>query len=174
MALTPRPIRGSRKVYKIDLIKTNVDDDPAIIDNLPAGTEVSTTRSIFVKIKLPIAEWLGLTPLAYDDPLFTGTFVGNGLNNGAKFRKRIGGFREASYTLIADTFFQVNEQVVDLETGTVTRPLKNLKTMTIGFPRGHSVTEVIAFIASTGKLGEVRAIRSPSGIATDVSTVIVS
>lgn len=174
MALTPRPIRGNRKIYKIDLIQANVDDNPAIIDNLPAGTEVKTTRSIFVKIKVPIAEWLGLTPLAYNDPLFTGTFAGNGLNKESKFRKRIGGFKEASYTLIADTFFQVNEQVVDLETGVVTRPLKNLKTMTIGFPKGHSVTEVIAWIASTGKLSEIRAIRSPSGVATDVSTVIVS
>lgn len=167
------PIRGSRKVYKIDLIKVDVDDDPAVIDKLPAGTTIETTRSIFVKIKVPIAEWLGLTPLSYDDPILTGTFKGGGLNKNAKFRRRIGGFKQASYTLIADTFFQVNEQVVNLETGQVNRPLKNLKTMTIGFPKGHSVTEVIAFIASTGKLSEIRAIRSPSGTETDVSTVIV-
>ena len=41
------PIRGSRKVYKIDLIKVDVDDDPAVIDKLPAGTTIETTRSIF-------------------------------------------------------------------------------------------------------------------------------
>ena len=71
-------------------------------------------------------------------------------------------------------FFTVNELLVDVEAGTVTRPLKRVKTMTIGFPVGHSVNEVITFIASTGKLSEIRAIRSPSGAETDVSTVIIN
>ena len=170
----PFPIRSPRKIYKIELITKNIDDAQNLIDNLPAGTETSTVTPIYVKMKVAIAEWLGLTPLAYNDPALTGIFAGNGLNNGASFRKRLGGFKTGSYTLIADTFFTVNELLVDVEAGTVTRPLKRVKTMTIGFPVGHSVNEVITFIASTGKLSEIRAIRSPSGAETDVSTVIIN
>lgn len=168
------PIRGSRKVYKINLITTNVDDAQNVIDNLPAGTETSTTRPIYVKIKTPIGEWLGLTPLAYDDPVYTGIFGGGGLNSGSKYRARIGGFRQASYTLIADGLFTVNEQVVNQETGVVARPLKYLKTMTIGFPKGHSVNELIAWLGTTGKIGEIKGIRGPSGAYNDLSTQIVN
>lgn len=162
----PNPIRSSRAVYKIEYILANKDDTVGIIDRTPAATAPETTKIIYVKMKVAIAEWLGLKPLAYDAPEFTGTFQGNGLNKGLQFRRRIGGFRQASYTLIAETFFEVNEQVVNLETGQVTRPLKRLKTMSIGFPKGHSVTEIVNFLASTGKLADIKGVRSPSGTIT--------
>lgn len=162
----PFPIRSTRQVYKIELIKVDNDDTPEVIDRTAAATQPETQRVIYVKMKVAIAEWLGLTPLAHNSPEFTGTFQGNGLNKGLKYRRKIGGFRVASYTLIATDFFTVSEQVVNLETGQVSRPLKRLKTMTIGFPKGHSVTEIVNFLASTGKLPDIKAVRAPSGAIT--------
>lgn len=160
------PIRSSRAVYQINLIRANNDDTPNIIDRTPAATNPETTRIIYVKMKVAIGEWLGLSPLAYNDPAFTGVFQPGGLNAGLQYRRRIGGFKQASYTLVAETFFEINELVTNLETGQVTRPIKRVKTMTIGFPKGHSVTEIINFLASTGRLPDIKGIRSPAGAFT--------
>lgn len=160
------PIRSPRKIYKIELISTN-EDDVAGVDNLPGApaNEAATTRAIFVKMKKAVGEWLGLTPVPSNDPAFTGVFAAGGLNEGATYRKRLGGFREASYTLIAETVFTIPEIVIS-DTGEVTNPDKKLKTISIGFPKGHSVTEIIAWISSTARASEISGIRSPSGALT--------
>lgn len=165
------PIRSPRKIYRVTGITANVDNAPGI-DNLPGGTDVDTTKPIFVKMKKSVGDWLGLTPLASNDPIFTGTFKGEGLNKGTTFRRKIGGFKSGSYTLIASTVFTVNEIVVNPDTGAVTTPTKKVKTISIGFPAGHSVSEVIAFISSTTRAGEITAIRGPSGARTDLSVTV--
>jgi hypothetical protein len=164
----PFPIRSPRKIYKITSITSNVDNAPGI-DNLPTGTETDTTKPIYVKMKKSVGDWLGLTPMASNDPAFTGVFLGEGLNKGTTYRRKIGGFRSGSYTLIASTVFTVNEIVVNSETGAVTTPTKKVKTISIGFPAGHSVSEVIAWISTTTRASEITAIRGPSGARTDLS-----
>lgn len=161
----PSPIRSPRKIYKIVLIQENVDDLSTGIDNLPSGNETDTTRAVFVKMKKAVGDWLGLTPVASDDPAFTGVFGPGGLNAGATYRKRLGGFRHGSYTLIAETVFTVSEIIIS-DTGDVSTPSKKLKSISIGFPKGHSVTEVLAFIKTTSRASEISAIRGPSGAVT--------
>ena len=162
------PIRSPRKIYLVTGMTSNVDNAPGI-DNLPTGTETDTTKPLYVKMKKSIGDWLGLTPIASNNPIFTGTFAGEGLNKGTTYRKKVGGFRAGSYTLIAETIFTVKEIVVNSETGAVTNPEKKVRTISIGFPVGHSVNEFIAWISSTSRAGEIAAIRAPSGARTDIS-----
>ncbi len=162
------PIRSPRKIYRVTGMTSNVDDAPGI-DNLPGGTDVDTTKPLYVKMKKSVGDWLGLTPIASNDPIFTGTFKGEGLNKGTTYRKKIGGFKSGSYTLIAATIFTVNEIVVNSETGAITTPTKKVKTISIGFPAGHSVNEFIAWISSTTRASEITAIRGPSGARTDLA-----
>jgi hypothetical protein len=162
------PIRSPRKIYRVTGMTSNVDNAPGI-DNLPGGTETDTTKPLYVKMKKSVGDWLGLTPLASNDPIFIGTFAGEGLNKGTTYRKKIGGFKSGSYTLIAATIFTVNEIVVNSETGAITTPTKKVKTISIGFPAGHSVNEFIAWISSTTRASEITAIRGPSGARTDLS-----
>jgi hypothetical protein len=166
----PSPVRSPRKIYKITSIKVNLNDVPGI-DNLPGSTtEAKTTRDIYVKMKKSHGDYLGLTPLTYNDAVFTGTFKGGGLNNGSTFRRRVGGFRHASYTLIAKTFFAVTETVVNLSTGAVTNPVKRVKTLTIGFPKGHSVSELVTFLSTSSNFNQIEAVRGPSGARTDLGS----
>lgn len=162
------PIRSPRKIYRVTGMTSNVNNAPGI-DNLPGGTDVDTTKPLYVKMKKSVGDWLGLTPIASNDPIFTGTFAGEGLNKGTTYRKKIGGFKSGSYTLIAATIFTVNEVVVNSETGAITTPQKKVKTISIGFPTGHSVNEFIAWISSTTRASEITAIRGPSGARTDLS-----
>jgi hypothetical protein len=163
------PIKSPRRIYKITQITRNIDDDPDNVDTAPTQTVQGAKQQIFVKMKEGIGAYLGLVPIAYNDPIFTGVFVGNGLNKGATFRRNIGGFRSGSYTLIAKNTFRIGESIPN-NTGGITIVNKNFRTITIGFPKGHSVNEVIAWLASTGKLDEIRAVRSPSGRQTDLFT----
>lgn len=157
------PIRSPRAVYLIKGMNTNVDDDPNVIDNLPGGIEPKTVRPVYCKMKRSIGNYFGLTPLASDDILFQGTFGGNGLNKGYKFQKNIGGFKEASYKLIPLSTFTINELVLDKNTGTYIVTPKNFRSMSIGFPKGHSVTEFLTWLASLTGSAQVRAIVTPKG-----------
>lgn len=165
------PIRSPRKIYRVTGMTSNVNNAPGI-DNLPGGTDVDTTKPLYVKMKKSVGDWLGLTPIASNDPIFTGIFAGEGLNKGTTYRKKIGGFKSGSYTLIAATIFTVNEIVVNSETGAVTTPTKKVRTISIGFPTGHSVNEFIAWISSTTRASEITAIRAPSGARTDLSVTV--
>lgn len=157
------PIRSPRAIYRITGMTRNVDDEKAIIDNLPGSAVAKTTAQVYAKMKESIGDFLGLTPLLYDDEAFVGTFKPGGLNAGYKFRRNIGGFREAAYTLIAKTTFPIVEIVYNKATKTYSTVNTNFATITIGFPKGHSVTEFISFLDSTGKTELVRAIRTPKG-----------
>lgn len=157
------PIRSPRAVYLIAGMNTNVDNDPAIIDNLPGGTEPKTVRPVYCKMKRSIANYFGLTPLPANDPLFQGTFKGIGLNFGSKFQKNIGGYREASYTLIPLTTFSITELVLNQATGAYETNLKNFRSMSIGFPKGHSVVEFLAWLDTLAGSANVRAIVTPKG-----------
>lgn len=146
------PISGPRLLYKIPQIQVGEDATGA------GG------RPIFVKIKEPIADFLNLNQVAYNDPELIGTFGGSGTNQGFKYRKRLGGFRQDSYTLVARTEFSIGELETSPAgiTGSVT---KKYKSITIGFPKGVSVREFMAWIASTGVSGEISYIRTPRGVS---------
>lgn len=160
------PIRSPRRFYKVDLIKRDNDDDPDVIDKLPGDTLPQTTTSIVVKMKEGIGDYFGLTPAAWNDPIFSGIFGGNGLNTGAKYRRNVGGFRDASYTLIADGLFSIEEKYYEdnlLGKPTLITETKDFKTMSIGFPIGHSVNEVIAWLATLDNFDTILALRTPAG-----------
>lgn len=163
------PIRSPRRLYLIDEITRDVDDDPDAIDKLPGDTLPQTTVPIIAKIKESIGDYLGLTPLAYNDPIFTGVFGGEGLNTGAQYRKNLGGFRDASYTLVAETTFTITEKFYN-DAGEFVTEENNFRTMTIGMPKGHSVTEIIAWLETTTALDSIRSLITPAGNTIDLFT----
>ncbi len=162
------PIRSPRRIYKIEQIRRNLDDNPDGIDSAPDQTIQGQSVFIYAKIKEGIGEWLGLEPLPYDADEFRGVFEGEGLNKGAIYRRRIGGFRVASYTLIANGLFNIKEKYYSKSTGLPVEETGQFKTMSIGFPVGHSVWEVIYFLGTTGKIPDIQAIRTPSGVKHDL------
>jgi hypothetical protein len=155
------PIRSPRRFYKIDLIKRDNDDIPDVIDKLPDDTTPQTTTSIIVKMKQGIGDYFGLTPANFDDPIFDGVFGGSGLNKGAFFRKNIGGFKGGSYTLISETLFSIQEKYY--EGNVIQTPTTLFKTISIGFPTGHSVHEVIKWLSTLTNFKNVAALRTPAG-----------
>lgn len=161
------PIRSPRRLYLINEITVDVDDDPNVIDKSPGDTTTQTTKPIIAKIKESIGNYLGIEPLAYNDPIFTGVFGGEGLNKNATYRRVLGGFRDASYTLVAETNFEIVEQFYNNQ-GEYTTETNNFKTMSIGFPKGHSVTEVIAWLETTDRLSDIRSIITPAGHKVDL------
>lgn len=162
------PVRSPRAVYLITGMTANVDDDPNKIDNLPGGTEPKTTKAVYAKMKISIGDFLGLVPLAATDAAFQGTFKPGGMNAGAKYYRNIGGFREAAYTIEAKTTFAVNERVYSKTTKTTTIVANNFKTLSIGFPKGHSVTEFLAWIQTNAKIAQIRAVITPKGRRVDL------
>jgi hypothetical protein len=117
---------------------------------------------VLCKFKRTVGEWLGLLPVDYDDPIFEGVFTGSGLNQGAKYRKRLGGYRAASYILVAKTQFTVQEYVRQ-QNGDYAKVPKRVRTISLGFPTGHSVNEIVKFIGKNAKADEIDAIITPSG-----------
>lgn len=160
------PVRSPRYVYELNItITENVDDDKIAIDTAPTQTVSGTQKQIYVKIKKSIGDWLGLTPLPYNSGAWTGRFQAEqtgATNTGSKFRRRIGGFRVASYTLIARTDFEIPELVKQAD-GSYKTVNTKFKSVSIGFPRGHSVTEFIDWMGTTSRFGEVEAVRTPAG-----------
>jgi hypothetical protein len=115
----PMPIRSPRRLYLINSIEVNIevniDDIPDVIDRLPGDQTPQTKRPIVVKMKQGIGEYLGLVPLAYDNPLLSGVFEGSGLNQGQNFRKKLGGFKHGSYMLLPEVeSFQVMKVMITL------------------------------------------------------------
>jgi hypothetical protein len=160
------PIRSPRRFYKIELIKRNKDDNPDEIDKLPDDNTPQTTTSIIIKMKEGIGQYFGLSPVAYNDPIFNGVFAGNGLNKGAKYRRNVGGFKDAAYTLIANELFSIEEKYYEdnlLGKPTLRTESKDFKTMSIGFPIGHTVHEVITWLATLENFDTILALRSPAG-----------
>ena len=162
------PIRSPRRVYKIEQIRVNLDDDPDNIDSAPDQTILGQSVFIYAKIKEGIGNWLGLTPLDYDAEEYRGVFGGNGLNAGSLYRRRIGGFRVASYRLVAKTTFNIEERYYEGDSKTPTVAFKQFKTMSIGFPKGHSVWEVVNFLGTTGRIKDILRVIPPAGHAVDL------
>jgi hypothetical protein len=161
------PVRSPRRFYLINNVTVDLDDDPDVIDKLPGDTLPQTTRPIIAKIKQGIGDFLGLEPLAWNDPIFTGTFGGEGLNQGATYRRVLGGFRDASYTLIAETQFNIEETFFD-PNGIIVTESNLFRTVSIGFPKGHSVSEIIAWLATSDNFDQIAALRTPAGRRIDL------
>lgn len=150
-------VRSPRRLYLIDEIT---------IKN-SAGTG---TRPCVAKLKQAVAEFLGMTALEYNDAIFDGVFAGDGTNVGAKFRKKIGGFRDAAYTLIAVENFEIEEIVYNKDTKTITRPTTNFRSLTIGLPIGHTVNEVVDWIGTTSAIDEIGYLVTPAGHKIAINT----
>ncbi|NJL51406.1 MAG: hypothetical protein HC930_02875 [Hydrococcus sp. SU_1_0] len=161
------PIRSPRRLYLINLIEVNNDDDPDVIDRSPGLAITETKRSIVVKMKEGIGEYLGLTPMNWNDPQLSSIFKGGGLNLGQAYARRVGGFKTVSYTLLPETVFSIQEKFYD-DDGNFQTAQSNFKSMTIGFPKGPTVDNVRKWLASTSKFDEIRGLRSPSGAYTDL------
>ena len=162
------PIRSPRRVYKIEQIRRNLDDNPDGIDTAPDQTILGQSVFIYAKIKEGIGKYLGLTPLDYDAEDYRGVFEGNGTNAGSLFRRRLGGFKVASYKLVANTSFNIEEKYYAPGATSPTVAFKQFRTMSIGFPKGHSVWEVVNFLGTTGRIGDIRAVVPPAGAAVDL------
>lgn len=142
------PIRSPRSLYRIN----------AVTRPGPNNTEIP----VLCRFKRSVGDWLGLIPVRYDDPIFNGTFTGTGLNQGARFRKRVGGYRAASYVLVARTQFVVQELVLQ-PNGTYQPVPKSVRTISLGFPSGHSVTEIVEWLGGLSRVDEIDAIVTPAG-----------
>lgn len=164
------PIRSPRALYLISAIGQNLDDDPNKVDDDITLREGGTVIEIYAKIKKGIGDYLGLTPLAFDDPILTGQFQskiadGNSksLNDGSSYRRNIGGFKVASYTLISKSVFQIQEEYYDKDTGVYTVATNPFRTMSIGLPKGHSVHEFIDWMKQWNNSDNIAAIVTPAG-----------
>lgn len=157
------PIRSPRLIYKIDSIVRNLDDTPGQIDIAPTETVDGTTSPIYVKIKKGIADYFGLDPVPSNDPIFTGVFAGEGLNKGSTYRRNIGGYRAGSYKFLAKTTFLIQETYYDSTLNTIIEQTKAFRSMSIGFPLGHSVHEVLAWLDTLQNNDKVIAVVGPSG-----------
>ena len=162
------PIRSPRVLVEIETITSNLDDNPDAIDTAPDQTADGLKRNLFVKMKKGIANYLGFDPVAWNDPRMLGVFGGNGLNQGSEYRKNIGGFRVASYTLISKATFQIEEEYFDDNTGVYTIATNPFRTMSIGLPKGHSVHEFITTLAGANNFDNIAAIRTPAGRKIDI------
>ena len=153
------PVRSSRKLYKINEItvrRTNVT--PAV------------TEPIVVKMKASHAGFLGLTPLASDDPIFTGNVPASGDRPAYSYLRNLGGFRERAYTLEAVDKFTVTETDLDGESTTESE----FKTLSIGFPRGASVLEVYNWIRALPVATQIAALISYNGRRIPISAATPS
>ena len=162
------PIRSPRVLVEIETIKTNLDDNPDAIDTAPDQTVDGLVRSIFVKMKKGIANYLGFEPMAWNDPRLLGVFGGHGLNAGAEYQRQLGGFRVASYKLIAKSVFQIEEEYYDEDLKIYTVITNPFRTMNIGLPKGHSVHEFITTLSGSNNFDEIAAIVTPAGRKIDI------
>lgn len=162
------PVRSHRLLYKIESITDLEPAPPDAIPDLPGSTPAKIVKPIYCLMKKSIGDFLGLVPLDWDAEELTGTYQGNGGNKGSKYRKRLGGFRVASYTLVAVNQFELIEYVKQ-DDGSIDEIPKKFRTISIGFPTGHSVNEFVTFLKTTGVIGQVSLIRTPNGRSIGVS-----
>lgn len=163
------PIRSYRLLYKIEGMTSNSPNPGDSIPNLPGVVDPPIKKPIYCLMKRSVGDWLGLVHVPWDAPEMVGTFAGSGGNAGSKYRKRLGGFRVAAYTLVAVNRFDINEYVPQAN-GDIDVVPGRFRSLSIGFPKGHSVTEFVDFMKSTTRLPEIALIRTPSGRSIGVST----
>lgn len=144
------PVRGPRKLYKIDDI--TVGEDASGIGG----------EAVYCKMKEPIGDFFNLQPLPWDASELLGTFEGTGANAGYTYVRRIGGFRHSSFKIVAKTSFLISEQIRQ-EDGSYNIAQRQFKTLSIGWPKGVSVHEFVYWIGGTNRAGEISQIVSPRG-----------
>lgn len=144
------PVRSPRLLYKIAGVT---------IDRDGAGTGVA--EPVIVKMKESHGRLLGLSPIDSNDPIFYGTFA-TGPNAGKTYLRNLGGFREASYRLVARNGFSVTEIFFDASNNRVERLVKK-KSVDIGFPKGHSANEIVSWLRGLPVADEIDAVIMPSG-----------
>lgn len=158
------PIRSPRRIYLLDgYVQQNLDDNPDAIDVAPSQTEDGLKKDIIIKMKQAVGNFFGLEPIASNDPIMTGTFGGEGLNKGSKYYRNIGGFRVASYTLVAKSQFELTEEYYDPDTKLYLNVQSKFRTMSIGFPKGHSVNEIMFWLNSLTNNTEISHVITPAG-----------
>lgn len=163
------PVRSYRLLYKIEGITSTIPTPPDGIPDLPGTVTPRIVKPVYCLMKRSIGDFLGLVHLDWDAEELTGVFAGDGGNKGSKYRKRLGGFRVAAYTLVAVDRFTINEYVPQEDGSIVVTPGK-FRTVSIGFPKGHSVNEFVNFLKTTSRIPEIALIRTPSGRSIGVST----
>lgn len=167
------PVRSYRLLYKIEGITSTIPAPPDAIPDLPGTTPARIVKPVYCLMKRSIGDFLGLVHVDWDSEDLTGTFAGDGGNKGSKYRKRLGGFRVAAYTLVAVDRFTINEYVPQTDGSILVVPGK-FRSISIGFPKGHSVTEFVNFMKTTTRIPEIALIRTPSGRSIGVSTGAVT
>jgi hypothetical protein len=164
MATGIGPIRGDLVLVKIEGITKNVYVD---------GTKTGTTP-ILVKMKRGVAEFFGETIITTNDAMFTGVFptINDNLNSGATFRKHLGGRGDASYIFVSAGTLDIKEYYFN-DANALVNTTRTLKSFSQGFPRGHSVSELVTWLASkpASVHEKIRAIISPTGKKTDINFV---
>ncbi len=146
------PIRGRRILVEI----------PEILDN-----QTPTPQPIIVKMKRGIAEYFALQQIPSDDARLRGVFAGTGSNAGATYQSRKGGFRYRSFKFLAKTQYAITEYYYDAQNNPV-NTISNFKTMSIGFPKGVTVNEVLDWLLTKTNVDETEFIVSPAGVQTTV------
>ena len=161
--MSKAPIRSPRRIYELEGMTVNLDDNPSATDEAPTQTVEGTVRNVIVKMKQAIGDYFGLEPIPSNSPIMIGTFQGNGLNKGSQYYRNIGGFKVASYTFVAKSFFEINESYYEKETGLYIEAPRSFRTMTVGFPKGHSVNEVMFLLNSWDNNDKVSHLVTPAG-----------
>lgn len=144
------PARSPRRYYKIPEIT---------VERVQGGSTVS--EPVIVKMKESHAQLLGLSPISAEDEIWEGTFGTGGSNAGKKYLRNLGGFRQASYKIRARDKFNLTVRQAD-GTGTENQEFKEIS---IGFPKGHSMLEVVQWLASKSVSAQIDAVISPAGRA---------
>lgn len=163
------PIRSPRALYEIAAIGQNLDDNPDAIDEAPIETEGGTVIEIYALIKKAIGDYFGLVPLPWNDPRLTGIFNEGGTNAGARYRRRIGGYRVASYTFVAKSQFLISEEYYSKDTGEYILETNPFKSMSIGLPKGHSVNEVLTWVLQWENIDNIAGMITPAGRRIDMT-----
>lgn len=154
------PIRSPRKVYLLEGFTKPTEGNP------------EGSSAVYVKMKKSIGDFLGMTPLPYNDPAWTGVFAGETGNGGATYRKRLGGYRAASYKFKAVSLFSITEYYLEKQTDgsyEYKTAAADFQSFSIGFPKGHSVSEVVTWIGNTDVVDQIEQIITPAGASIDIS-----
>lgn len=161
MATGIGPIRGDLVPVEISEITREVTTEQ--------GTE---EQAIIVLMKRGIAEFFGLDPIPTNDERFKGTFpeVAGNTNSGASYRRNLGGRGDASYKFISAGSLDITEYFYN-EENVQTTETRTVKSFTQGFPRGHSVTEIVDWLETLDSsiTDKIREIVAPSGRKTPIN-----
>jgi len=161
MAVGIGPIRG-------DLVRVEIPE----ITRLDTSTEPAVPRPIIVLMKRGVAEFFELDEMDTNDERFQGTFpnVDGNTNANASYRRRLGGRGTASYTFLSAGTLDITEYFFD-ENNAQQTATRTVKSFTQGFPRGHSVNEILSFIEGRPQavIDKIRAIIAPSKAKTNVN-----